>query len=93
MRTRTKGVQLAPSGERHVDKQYRGQRIFERLGNVSQGDAEIWLRQRQADIDARLENELRQGADQLFAAGAAKYLKECNQRGVRSIETRLLPLR
>jgi len=87
MRTRTNGIQLLHAGERSVDKKYRGQRIFERLGKVSQDDAENWLRQRQADIDARLENELREGDEQLFAVAAAKYLTECQQRGVRTLET------
>ena len=51
MRTRTKGIQLN-GAERIVNKQYKGQRIFQRLGAVSQSEAESWLRQRQADIDA-----------------------------------------
>lgn len=87
MRTRTKGIQLADDGSRSIDKQYRGKRIFERLGKVSQDNAEAWLRGRQAAIDAGLENELRGGNEQLFAAAAAKYLTECQQRGVRSLET------
>ena len=87
MRTRTRGILLLEDGERSVDKQYRGQRIFERLGKVSQDEAEAWLRQRQADIDAQRANELREGDEQLFAAAAAKYLTECQQRGVRTLET------
>lgn len=88
MRTRTRGIQLdSTSGERIVDKQYRNQRIFERLGTVSQDDAEAWLRKRQAEIDAQRENELRCGDGQLFAAAARKYLMECQQRKVRSLET------
>lgn len=87
MRTRTKGIQLLDDGERSVDKQYRGQRIFERLGKVSQDEAEAWLRQRQADIDGQRANELREGDEQLFATAAQKYLMECQQRGVRTLET------
>lgn len=87
MRTRTRGIRLAGEGERIVDKQYRGQRIFERLGAVSQDDAEAWLRQRQATIDAQRANELRRGDEHLFAAAAGKYLTECQQRGVRTLET------
>lgn len=85
MRTRTKGVRLEGS-ERIVDKQYRGQRIFARLGEVSQDDAETWLRQRQAVIDAEQEQLSRTGARRLFADGAAKYLSECEQRRVRTLE-------
>lgn len=87
MRTRTRGIRLAGDGDRIVDKHYRGQRIFERLGKVSQDDAEAWLRQRQAQVDAQRENELRSGDEQLFAAAAAKYLTECAARGVRTLET------
>ena len=70
MRTRTKGIQLLEDGERSVDKQYHGQRVFERLGKVSQEDAEAWLRQRQAQIDASRTDKLREGDEQLFAAAA-----------------------
>ena len=92
MRTRTKGIQLLEDGERSVDKQYHGQRIYERLGNVSQEDAEAWLRQRQAQIDASRADKLREGDEQLFAAAAAKYLTECHQRQVRSLDTISYPV-
>lgn len=52
MRTRTRGIQLAGDGSRTVDKDYKGQRIYQRLGNVSQNDAEAWLSARQSEIDA-----------------------------------------
>ena len=87
MRTRTKGI-LFHEGCRTVDKQYRGQRIFERLGNVSQDEAESWLRQRQGRIDAQREQDLRQGDEQLFRVAAGKYLLECREAGdVRTLET------
>lgn len=79
MRTRTKGIQLAGDGSRSVDKVYRGERIYERLGLVSQDEAETWLRNRQAEIDARRENELRQGDEQLFRVAAGKYLLELKE--------------
>lgn len=85
MRTRTKGIRLE-GVERIIDKQYRGQRIFQRLGAVSQDEAEAWLRSRQATIDAEREQQLRRGAQRLFADGAAKYLIECKQREVRTLE-------
>ena len=40
MRTRTKGVLLADDGGRIVNKEYKGKRIFQRLGRVSQDSAE-----------------------------------------------------
>lgn len=86
MRTRTPGILCDRSGERTVNKQYKGERIFARLGKVGQDDAESWLRARQAEIDARRENELREGSEQLFAAAAQKYLIECKQREVRTLD-------
>ena len=82
-----KAFNSSKDGERSVDKQYHGQRIYERLGKISQEDAEAWLRQRQAQIDASRTDKLREGDEQLFAAAAAKYLTECQQRQVRSLQT------
>ncbi len=88
MHTRTKGIHLATDGSRMADKIYRGQRIYERLGLVSQDDAEKWLRQRQEQIDAEEELKLRRRIDQLFRVAAGKYLLELQERGdVRSLET------
>ena len=88
MRTRTKGILLDDNGERVINKQYRGERIFVRLGKVSQDAAETWLRERQAALDHRRENELRQGDDKLFRVAAGKYLIECKEAAdVRSLET------
>lgn len=87
MRTRTKGIQLASDGSRSVDKQYQGTRIFERLGKVTQDEAESWLRQRQAELDAERANLLRCGDQQLFAAAAQKYLIESERKKLRSLET------
>ncbi len=86
MRTRTPGILCDRSGERTVNKQHKGERIFARLGRVSQDEAEAWLRARQAEADAKRDHQLREGAEQLFAAAAAKYLIECRQRQVRTVE-------
>ena len=86
MRTRTPGILCDRNGERTVNKQYKGERIFARRGKVSQDDAEEWLRARQVEVDARREHELREGSEQLFAAAAQKYLIECKQRGVRTLD-------
>jgi integrase len=86
MRTRTKGILLDEGGGRVVNKKYGGQRIFQRLGKVSQDSAEAWLRSRQAEIDARRTNELRRGSRRLWADAAAKYLNECKRRKVASLE-------
>jgi integrase len=81
MRTRTKGIQAAEDGGKVVNKQYRGQRIFARLGAVSQDEAESWLRKEQARLDV----ESRQGTGHLFCDAAERYLLECVQRKVRTI--------
>lgn len=85
MRTRTKGIRLEGT-ERIIDKQYQGERIFQRLGTVSQDTAETWLRERQGQLDSQRKEQLRAGADRLWADGAAKYLIECKQRQVRTLE-------
>jgi integrase len=87
MRTRTRGIQLFPDGTRKVDKRYAGGRIQERLGAVSQEEAEAWLIRKQRDLDAEREDLLRPGHERLFAAAAAKYLSECAANKVRSLET------
>lgn len=84
MRTRTKGVLLASDGSRTVDKEYKGKRIHQRLGAVSQDNAEAWLRERQAQID--IEVSLRKSNKRLWADAAEKYLMECKRRNVASIE-------
>ena len=87
MRTRTRGIQLAADGSRTVNQEYRGARIFQRLGKVSQQDAEAWLTERRAAIDVERANELRRGNERLWADGARKYLIECKTREVRSLDT------
>ena len=86
MRTRTRGIQLADDGGRIVNKEYKGQRIFQRFGNVSQNDAEAWLSARQAEIDAERANSLRRGGHRLWADAARKYLIECKNRKVRTLD-------
>lgn len=83
MRTRTKGILLNGDGSRVVDKGYKGKRIYQRLGVVSQDEADAWVRKRQAEIDADV--CLRKGAQRLWADAAAKYLMECKQRNVASL--------
>jgi integrase len=82
MRTRTKGITAEDDGAKIVNKQYKGRRIFERLGKVSQDYAEAWLREEQAKIDV----ELKQGAQRNFGHAAGRYLDECERRGVRTLD-------
>lgn len=86
MRTRTNGILVDAAGERIADKIYHGQRIYRRLGIISQDAAEAWLRDRQAAIDAERAVRLRHGHGRLWADAAAKYLIECEQRKVRSLQ-------
>jgi integrase len=82
MRTRTKGIQIAENGERTVNKEHKGQRIFARLGAVSQEAAEAWLRDRQQQVDIKLG----QGATRYFCDAADAYLTDCERRKVRTVE-------
>ncbi len=83
MRTRTKGIHVASDGGKVVEKQYRGKRIFARLGTVGQDEAETWLRQEQNRIDL----ESSQGTQRTFAIAASRYLDDCEMRKVRSLES------
>lgn len=83
MRTRTRGIHAAPDGSRPLNQVYKGHRIFQRLGKVSQAEAEAELGRRRAAIEAL---EARSGAERVWADGARKYLIECQQRKVRTLE-------
>jgi integrase len=81
-RTRTPGITIDAYGRRTIDKEHRGVRLFLRLGNVLQEQAEQRLR---AEID-RLEAERSRRAPgrPLFSDCAARYLVE--SRNKRSVE-------
>jgi integrase len=72
MQTRTKGIQITDTGDRIVNKQYRGKRIFARLGSVSQDEADAWLREQQGVID----RQAAQGVQHNFCDAAERYLEE-----------------
>lgn len=86
MRTRTRGIQLDNDGSRTLNQVYKGHRIFQRLGKVSQADAEQVLTQERARIDEQRAIELRRGAERLWADAAQKYLIECKTKGVRTLD-------
>lgn len=81
MRTRTRGIQVASDGTRNLEKQYKGERIFARLGAVSQEQAEDELRARQREIDQRRAT----GTQRNFASAAERYLIEAQRKNLRSI--------
>lgn len=77
-RTRTRGISLETDGSRTVNKVWRGERIFARLGQVSQEEAERWLA---AEVASREAGRARRGsARALFADGAARYLIESKNK-------------
>lgn len=82
MRTRTRGIHADPDGSRTLNQVYKGERIFQRLGKVSQADAEAELQRRRAEIEV----ELRRGAERVWADGARKYLIECKRNKVRTLD-------
>ncbi len=73
-KTRTRGIYTESDGSKTVSKTWRGERIFTRLGQVSQKQAEKWLH----DAIERRERERdrRESSRYLFAECAARYLKE-----------------
>lgn len=77
-KTRTGGVLVWPDGTRSIDKQHRGERIFIRLGKVSQEEAEQRLR---AELLAReTARHLARNNSTLFADCAARFLIESQHK-------------
>ncbi|MFH1495668.1 MAG: tyrosine-type recombinase/integrase [Pseudomonadota bacterium] len=88
-KTRTRGIYTEANGSKTVSKTWRGERIFERLGEVSQEQAERWLHD---EIEKReRERERRESFRHLFAECAAKYLTELIDKP--SIETTAIHIR
>lgn len=77
-KTRTPGIKLEKDGYRILDKVWKGERIFIRLGIVSQEEAELRLagelRQRQ------LQQHRQRNTRPLFADCAARYLTESQHK-------------
>lgn len=86
MRTRTRGIQLDEDGSRTLNQVYKGHRIFQRLGKVSQAEAEERLARERARVEEQLALELRRGSDRLWADAARKYLIECQANKVRTLD-------
>lgn len=76
--TRTRGISLEADGSRIINKVHKGERIFLRLGKVSQDEAE----QRLADEIRQRQNaqHRRTNARPLFADCAARYLTESQHK-------------
>jgi integrase len=82
-RTRTPGITLDPNGNRIINKELRGVRLFLRLGPVSQEDAEARLHTELNRLD--LEQATRRSYSRpLFRHCAARYLAQ--SRHLRSVE-------
>jgi hypothetical protein len=81
--TRTAGILQCADGKRMIGKEYRGARLFRRLGHVTQEQAEQFL---EREIERlTLESERKAHARPLFRHCAARYLGECKHK--RSIES------
>ena len=82
-KSRTRGVYTESSGSKTISKTWKGERIFQRFGKISQEAAESWLHN---EIERReRESKRRQSSRYLFAECTARYLKE--SLGKASIET------
>jgi integrase len=87
--TKTPGVAIDEHGHRLIDKQYRGTRIYARLGRVTQADAE---RRLDSEI-VRVNHELEDASNRRlrFVDGAARYLED--SRSKRSVDVPALHIR
>src|SRR2546428_10668263 len=73
-RSRTSGIVTDEDGNKIVNKVYHGRRIFRRLGDVNQEEAEQW-RARQTE-ERRKAREFGTRPERNFADAAEKYLIE-----------------
>jgi hypothetical protein len=80
--TRTAGITINATGERIINKEHYGVRLFLRLGPVSQEYAEARLRTEVAHLD--IERERKAHARPLFRDCAARYLAQSRHK--RSID-------
>lgn len=81
--TRTPGITVDASGNRIINKEHRGVRLFVRLGPVSQDLAETRMRGEIQRLDS--ERDRIAHARPLVSDCAARYLAQCRQK--RSLET------
>lgn len=78
MATRTKGIFVESDGSRTINKIHRGERIYIRLGKVSQDEAEQRLKY---EIESRsIASKRRSDHFPLFADCAAEYLRESKDK-------------
>lgn len=73
-KTRTGGIFVWPDGSRSIDKRYKGERIFLRLGKVSQDEAERRLGDELRAREAA--KQIARNHSTLFADCAARFLIE-----------------
>ena len=76
--TRTPGITVDANGNRIINKEHHGIRLFVRLGNFSQDCAEMRLRSEMERLD--LERGTRDLARPLFRDCAARYLAQSRQK-------------
>ena len=81
--TSVPGITVGFEGKRIINKEYRGVRLFRRLGNVSQNDAEQRLLNEIQRVDAELERKAH--ARPLFHQCATRYFDASRHR--HSIDT------
>ena len=78
--TRARGIFIDAEGCKTVDKLYKGQRIYARLGRISQDDAEAWLgRQLDAIRKAKLFGDR---PERTFREATIRYLTEVRKRSI-----------
>jgi integrase len=78
--TRARGIFTDAEGCKTVDKQYKGQRIYARLGRISQDDAEAWLgRHLDAIRKAKLFGDR---PERTFREATIRYLSETRKRSL-----------
>lgn len=76
--TRTAGIFMSGDGKRMIDKEYRGARLFRRLGYLTQEEAEQQLEREIERIEVELHRKAH--ARPLFRHCAARYVGESKKK-------------
>ncbi len=89
--TRTPGITVNAAGHRIIDKEYRGVRIFQRVGEATDEEAEQYLRNQIIRVEFELQHKA--NARPRFSDCAARYLFDSRQKrrvGDSAMHVRLL---
>lgn len=81
MGRRSRGITCCKDGTKVIDRVYKGERIYARIGKVTIEEAEQFLAREIAKIEAG-----RGGRERTFREGGLRYIEHLEQQGARRVE-------